>query len=54
MSRIENLCMVDIDQDSDLDIVVGGKSGLCLFENMIKGQEVAALTDVYRRSGALT
>ena len=29
-----NINVVDIDKDGDLDIVVGGKSGLFLLENM--------------------
>jgi len=42
--------VVDIDQDGDLDIVVGGKSGLYFFENMIKGRKVP-LTDVIDAPG---
>jgi hypothetical protein len=39
------ISVVDIDHDGDLDIVVGGKSGLFFFENMTKGRKVP-LTDV--------
>jgi hypothetical protein len=42
--------VVDIDQDGDLDIVVGGKSGLYFFENMTKGRKVP-LTDVIDAPG---
>ena len=37
--------VVDVDKEGDLDIVVGGKSGLFFFENMTKGRKVQ-LTDV--------
>jgi hypothetical protein len=37
--------VADIDGDGDLDIVVGGKSGLYLFENLTKGRKVPP-TDV--------
>lgn len=40
----------DIDNDGDLDIVVGGKSGLYLFENMTKGRHTP-LTDVIATPG---
>ncbi len=39
--------VVDIDKDGDLDIIVGGKTGLYFFENMTKGRKVP-LTDVIR------
>jgi hypothetical protein len=33
--------VVDIDQDGDLDIIVGGQSGLYFFEHMSKGRKVS-------------
>jgi hypothetical protein len=42
--------VVDIDQDGDLDIIVGGKTGLYFFENMTKGRKVP-LTDVIDAPG---